>query len=195
MTPFEGTNRVTSPYGYREYFYGKRLIKEYHKGQDVVPTNYAGEAVPESAWNVREVTGGTVLRIASDAVRGQYVDVQTQPGVFERYQHLKSVLVKKGQAVRQGDVIAVAGATGQVTGRHLHFGVYVGGEKEANAVEPSAWLGLPNQAGTYPGENGKDHEATPKLYTLTVGPMTDGDRRTMETMAKELALPVTATEA
>ena len=59
MTPFAGINRITSPYGYREYWYNGRLIKEHHKGQDIVPTQQAGQALPESAWNIREVTGGT----------------------------------------------------------------------------------------------------------------------------------------
>ena len=36
MTPFAGINRITSPYGYREYWYNGRLIKEQHKGQDIV---------------------------------------------------------------------------------------------------------------------------------------------------------------
>lgn len=33
MTPFAGINRITSPYGYREYWYNGRLIKEQHKAQ------------------------------------------------------------------------------------------------------------------------------------------------------------------
>ena len=47
MTPFAGINRITSPYGYREYWYNGRLIKEQHKGQDIVPTQQAGQALPE----------------------------------------------------------------------------------------------------------------------------------------------------
>lgn len=173
MTPFERLNRITSPYGYREYIYNGKLVKETHRGYDIVPTQYPGEAVPESAWNVREVTGGIVLRIAYDNVRGNYVDIQTAPGTFERYQHLKSVAVKVGQTIKQGDVIAVAGSTGQSTGRHLHFGVYVGGNAEANAVIPSEWVGLPNKAGTYPGNNDRDGQED-KRYKATV--LVDGLR-------------------
>ena len=65
MTPFAGINRITSPYGYREYWYNGRLIKEQHKGQDIVPTQQAGQALPESAWAVREVTGGTVTAVST----------------------------------------------------------------------------------------------------------------------------------
>ncbi|MEG2843288.1 MAG: hypothetical protein RR900_07360, partial [Ruthenibacterium sp.] len=78
MTFFERSNRVTSPYGYREITVNGRLQKETHRGHDVVPTNYAGEPVPESAWNVREVTGGTVKKIGYDRSRGNYVDIATE---------------------------------------------------------------------------------------------------------------------
>jgi hypothetical protein len=174
MTPFAGINRVTSPYGWRTYTYNGKKITEMHRGQDIVPTRTAGEAVDESAWNVREVTGGVVLRISSDSSRGNYVDVQTAEGVFERYQHLKTVLVKVGQSVAQGDVIAVAGSTGQSTGRHLHFGVYKGGSAEANAVSPEEWSDIPNECGIYSGNDNYDSAAgaheneTEKKYKATV---------------------------
>lgn len=176
MTPFAGINRITSPYGYREYWYNGRLIKETHRGQDLVPTAQAGQALPESAWNVREVTGGAVVAasIGYNGGRGNLVKVQTSPGVIEIYQHLKSIAVKAGQALRQGDTIGVAGSTGQSTGRHLHFEVQVNGV----AVEPSAWSSLPNKAGTYPGNSDLDAPSAAqdadKRYRATV--LVDGLR-------------------
>ncbi|MEG1406541.1 MAG: M23 family metallopeptidase [Ruthenibacterium sp.] len=163
MTAFEGVNRVTSPHGYREVWVRGKLQREVHRGHDIVPTRFAGEVVSESAWNVREVTGGVVLRIAYDKSRGNYIDVTTQKGVFERYQHLAKILVQVGQKVAQGAVIAVAGNTGNSTARHLHFGVYRGGSAERNAIEPSAWDGLPNKAGIYSGNNTVDGAATPPV--------------------------------
>ena len=98
--------------------------------------------------------------------------MQTAPGVVEIYQHLKTITVKVGKTVRQGDVIGVAGSTGQVTGRHLHFEVQVNG----TAVEPSAWSDLPNKAATYNGNDTLDHpsEDVDKLYKATV--LVDGLR-------------------
>lgn len=52
MTPFAGINRITSPYGYRKYWYNGRLIKEQHKGQDIVPTQQAGQT---RCWRVKHV--------------------------------------------------------------------------------------------------------------------------------------------
>jgi murein DD-endopeptidase MepM/ murein hydrolase activator NlpD len=40
------------------------------------------------------------------------------------YSHLSKVYVKTGQAVNTGEVIGLMGDTGDVTGIHLHFGVY-----------------------------------------------------------------------
>jgi murein DD-endopeptidase MepM/ murein hydrolase activator NlpD len=205
MTPFKGINRVTSTFGWRTYTYNGKEVQEFHRGQDVVPTKTPGEAVEESAWDVREVTGGVVLRIASDSARGLYVDVQTAEGVFERYQHLKTVLVEQGKTVAQGQVIAVAGSTGQCTGRHLHFGVYAGGSREANAVIPAAWSDLPNECGTYSGNDNYDdaaartptqtYEATALVKGLRVRTYPDVEQGTVvSSLEKGRSYPVLQTK-
>lgn len=193
MTVFERLCRITSAFGRRSYVYQGKTIREDHKGIDLVPTRYAGEAVPESAWRVREVTGGKVLHIKRDNARGLYVDIETAPDTFERYQHLQAVYVAAGQQVGQGTVIALAGSTGQGTGRHLHFGVYKGGAAEACAVDPSPWLGLPNKAGTYDGNNDMD-EPTVTLYKATYGPVSAGDKQQVDALAQRQGVPVTWTE-
>ncbi|MDL2214342.1 M23 family metallopeptidase [Clostridia bacterium OttesenSCG-928-O13] len=159
-----------------------------------MPTKYAGEPVPESAWNVRECTGGEVVRIAHDSARGHYVDVQTDANTFERYQHMKSIAVKVGQKVPQGATLGVAGSTGSSTARHLHFGVYRGGTKEANAINPTQWSGVPNAVGTYPGNDNIDG-ATPAppstgLVQLITTPLSEGDRKKFEELAEKLGVGV-----
>ena len=152
MTPFDATNRITSPYGWRTYTTNAgATICEFHYGIDVVPTRYPGETVADDAWDFREVTGGKVVAVSTgwNAGRGTLIKVQTAPGVIEFYQHCAAVYVKAGQQVPQGTVLGRAGATGNVTGAHLHFEVQVNG----SPVEPSAWLGLPNAGGTYPGDD------------------------------------------
>ena len=191
MTPFESTDRVTSPYGYRTITISGKTRRENHGGIDIVPTKYPGENVPESAWNVREVTGGKVIKISYDASRGNYIDVRTSPTTFERYQHMKSICKKVGQAVRQGETIGVAGNTGNSTGRHLHFGVYVNGSAEACAVDPSLWCGLPNKAGTYTGNNTLDGSASAPttLKSYKLGPVSEGDAAKIKALAEQLAVP------
>ena len=158
MTPFQGTNRITSPYGWRTYKNSAGVtIREHHNGIDVVPTRYPGEVVADDAWDFREVTGGKVVAVSTgwNAGRGTLIKVQTAPGVIEIYQHCAAVYVKVGQQVPQGTVLGRAGATGNVTGAHLHFEVQVNG----SPVEPSAWLGLPNAGGTYDGNDTLDKPA------------------------------------
>ena len=158
MTPFKGTNRITSPYGWRTYTNAAgKTIREHHNGIDVVPTRYPGESITDDAWDFREVTGGKVVAVSTgwNAGRGTLIKVQTAPGAIEFYQHCAAVYVKVGQQVPQGTVLGRAGATGNVTGAHLHFEVQVNG----SPVEPSAWLGLPNADGTYTGNDTLDKPA------------------------------------
>ena len=165
IMPISGTNRVNIPFCWREYWNKGKLIKEHHNGQDIVPTRYAGEAVPESAWNVREVTGGTVQAVSAgyNAGRGTLVKVKTAAGDIEIYQHLKSVCAQAGQALKQGDVLGVAGSTGNVTGRHLHFEVQRGGA----VLNPEDCSGGPSRAGIYTSDEVPEKQED-KQYAATV---------------------------
>ncbi len=61
-------------------------------------------------------------------------------GFYTLYAHLSKYVVKEGQKVYQGQVIAYEGSTGWSTGPHLHFGIYrkIGGKKEF--VDPLKYL-------------------------------------------------------
>ena len=178
MTPFKGRNRITSPHGARRSpVTGKTEI---HRGQDIT--------APDGDWRVRECTGGTVLRVTWDAARGKYVDVQSRPGTFQRYQHMETIFVSVGQKVSQGEVLGLAGSTGHSTGRHLHFGVYKGGTAEACAVNPALWSGLPNASGTYPGNNALDSAPTPApapLYQYSGIVASQGDAAQLEDLLRQ----------
>lgn len=155
MTPFKGANTVTSPRGSRTL----NGVAAFHAGIDV--TN------PGGSWRVREVTGGVVSKIYTTAARGLVLEVTTDTGAIERYQHLKETLADVGQSVPQGAEIAVAGNSGEcygtpradneyMGGRHLHFEVLVGGKTSDAAAQ---WLGLPNKAGSYAGNDERDGAA------------------------------------
>lgn len=54
------------------------------------------------------------------------------------YAHQSSISVSIGQKVATGDVIGRVGATGNVTGAHLHMEVHPGGA--SSGIDPAAWL-------------------------------------------------------
>jgi murein DD-endopeptidase MepM/ murein hydrolase activator NlpD len=59
-------------------------------------------------------------------------------GVFTFYCHFSRLNVSRGEMVKKGAVIALAGSTGRSTGPHLHWGVRLLGSR----VDPAALLGL-----------------------------------------------------
>lgn len=85
------------------------------------------------------VTGeGTVKSIKSNSTYGLMIDVQHKHRVVTRYAHLSRVLVKVGDKVSRGDIIALGGSTGRSTGPHLHYEVRIGGK----ARNPARFLNL-----------------------------------------------------
>jgi LysM repeat protein len=72
---------------------------------------------------------GTVMTAGWSTVGyGNMVEIDHGGGMFTRYAHASKLLVKKGDVVQRGDVIALIGSTGHSTGPHLHFEVHVDGK-------------------------------------------------------------------
>lgn len=113
-------------------YYGSRIHPvtgkpDFHTGVDLyVPT---GTAVKASC-------GGTVTMACWYGGYGYCIDVDHGNGLKTRYGHLSSIEVSVGQTVSQGQRIALSGATGNVTGPHLHFEVLLWG----NAKNPFEYL-------------------------------------------------------
>jgi len=86
---------------------------------------------------------GKVFKIAREAGGyGNYVVLSHADNVYTYYAHLKSVGVKLGKNVKQGDEIALSDNTGFSTGPHLHFGVKAPGGKPAykGYVDPMPYI-------------------------------------------------------
>jgi murein DD-endopeptidase MepM/ murein hydrolase activator NlpD len=58
---------------------------------------------------------------------GQMLEVDHGNGLVTRYAHTSKILVKVGELVKRGQVVANVGTTGRSTGPHLHFEVLVDG--------------------------------------------------------------------
>lgn len=68
---------------------------------------------------------------------GLYIDIAHANGYVTRYGHLSTIVVEVGDEVSGGQIIGTSGNTGNSTGPHLHFGVYLNG----TAVDPFGWSG------------------------------------------------------
>lgn len=67
---------------------------------------------------------GTAMKVGyGHSSMGNYIILDHGNGLFTAYYHLSSILISQGQTVKQGQVIAKAGSTGNSTGPHLHFEV------------------------------------------------------------------------
>ena len=82
--------------------------------------------------------GGRVVLVRDCWAAGRSVVVWHGAGIFTTYFHLSRALVREGQAVRRGERLGLVGATGRVSGPHLHWGVKVGDLY----VDPRSLLGL-----------------------------------------------------
>ena len=70
---------------------------------------------------------GRVVYTGNLFFSGNVVVLDHGMGIFSMYGHLSKILVTEGSVVNQGDVVGLAGATGRVSGPHLHWGVRVNG--------------------------------------------------------------------
>jgi len=117
-----GKTRVTANFGQS----GSRW-RSSHTGIDYgVPTGTA----------VRSAYGGKVISVGSSGPYGNNIVVDHGGGVVTRYAHLSKLGVKPGQRINAGALIGKSGATGNVTGPHLHFEVKVNGK----LVDPAKFM-------------------------------------------------------
>jgi murein DD-endopeptidase MepM/ murein hydrolase activator NlpD len=92
---------------------------EDHAGVDI--------AVPTGTY-VRAAGGGVVAEAGEDDVYGNFVRLEHGDGYSTLYAHASVVFVTVGARVRQNEVIALSGSTGQSSAPHLHFEVRLNGE-------------------------------------------------------------------
>ncbi len=79
---------------------------------------------------------GEVVFAEPLVVRGKATVIDHGWGVYTAYDHQSEIFVKPGDFVEPGQLIGLGGATGRVTGPHLHWEVWVGGVQ----VDPIDWL-------------------------------------------------------
>ena len=116
---------ITSPFGYRIHpIYGRQIL---HSGMDI-GVDYGTP--------VKAAMGGVVVEADWISGYGNAVVIDHGNGMTTLYGHNERLNVVTGQTVKQGDIIAYAGSTGNSTGPHVHFEIRVNGE----AVDPALYL-------------------------------------------------------
>ena len=112
LRPAKGV--VSGVFGSQRILNGKS--RNPHLGLDIAnkkgtPIKATADGVVTLAEKNLYFTGGTIA-------------IDHGHGVTSVYYHLDSLSVKTGQKISQGQLIGMMGATGRVTGAHLHFGIY-----------------------------------------------------------------------
>jgi murein DD-endopeptidase MepM/ murein hydrolase activator NlpD len=116
--------RITSPFGQKRVFNGE--LQSRHWGVDL-----AGEV----GTPVRVAGRGRIAIARNLYYAGNAIYVDHGLGVFSGYYHLSQIDVSEGDFVERGQVIGQVGATGRVTGPHLHWSFFAGGERlDASSV-------------------------------------------------------------
>jgi len=129
--PGDGAIRVSSPYGIRKHpVTGETSM---HNGIDMVIEN-------------REVLSsaeGVVKAVGEDTLAGKYVIISHENGTETHYYHVDRYVVGNREHVTAGQMIAIQGKTGRVTGEHLHFGI----KMNDNFINPASELKILNKIG------------------------------------------------
>ncbi|MFD5073611.1 peptidoglycan DD-metalloendopeptidase family protein [Streptomyces sp. NPDC058371] len=109
---------------------GSMWSSGYHTGVDfVVPTG----------TSIKSVAAGTVVSAGWGGAYGNEVIVRHADGQYSQYGHMSQLSVSTGQTVTGGQQLGLSGATGNVTGPHLHFEIRTT-PNYGSDVDPVAYL-------------------------------------------------------
>ena len=111
-------SKITSNYGNARIFNG--TLKSFHSGTDFrAPTGTP----------IKVTNDGVVVVASKRYYSGNAIIIDHGEGIYSSYSHMSKISVKIGQKVKQGEVLGLSGATGRVTGPHLHFSFIVDSKK------------------------------------------------------------------
>lgn len=130
----EGSLIIPIPPLRRTSFFGDRRTYEYNDGTTArsIHNGVDYSAVPGTP--IKAAGRGKVVFSGERILTGFTVVIEHLPGVYSLYYHMDSIDAAEGEMVEAGHFIGTVGATGLVTGAHLHWEVRVAGV----AVDPEA---------------------------------------------------------
>ena len=119
---------LSSRFGLRRVFNGQP--RNPHAGLDVA----VGTGAP-----VKAPAAGVVANTGDYFFNGNTVFIDHGQGLITAYMHLSRIDVRSGQPVKKGEILGAVGATGRVTGPHLHWAVILNN----TPVDPELFLVRP----------------------------------------------------
>lgn len=106
-------SKITSAYGTARVYNNE--LKSFHSGTDFRA---------RSGTKIQASNAG-IVKIAKDLYYcGKSVIIDHGAGIYTQYCHLSKIFVKNGERVKKAQIIALSGASGRVSGPHLHFSVF-----------------------------------------------------------------------
>jgi murein DD-endopeptidase MepM/ murein hydrolase activator NlpD len=132
-----GTGVFVSPLPEGEPFpnFGQRRLYN----DEVASTHTGVDISAPEGTPVRASNAGRVVLASEHYYSGKTVIIDHGLGIFTFYGHFSKILVKRGDLVKKGDVIAEVGQTGRSTGPHLHWSVRILDSR----VDPFSLAALP----------------------------------------------------
>ncbi len=128
--PLKNAAKVASFGDHRYYYYETKdnvVSESYHVGLDMASTKMA---------SVVSSNAGVVVNDEDNGIYGNMPMIDHGLGLYTLYGHCSTILVRKGDHISAGTVIAKTGKSGLALGDHLHFGILVQGVE----VRPEEWM-------------------------------------------------------
>lgn len=123
---------VTSKFGMR--YHPKDKVYKMHNGIDLVAT---ADGETGQVDKIKAHTGGIVDGVGFDKSAGNFIRIKVSDNTFMVYYHLRDYpTLMAGDKVETGQIIGIMGMTGNVTGKHLHWGI----KKNGQWIDPTSYL-------------------------------------------------------
>ncbi len=120
--PLKEKPRITSPFN----------LKRIHPVTGKTVAHLGTDFSAKKGTKVLATSDGVISLVRTHPLAGKYLVIDHGNQYQTRYMHNSKILVRKGDKVKKGQVIALSGSTGRVTGPHIHYELLVNGR----AVDP-----------------------------------------------------------
>ena len=201
--------RAQIVYSYGCYGYTRGGGATWHGGLDLVGLDDTFIRMPYYKGTVPIRGTVTRARIVTDHGDktwewGYYICVQLDAGQtpdeinFLYFCHCRELLVQVGQKVQSGDVLAIMGQTGNAAGGYDHCHFETRATATGTGVDPTAYAGVPNAAGTYGSTSAAENPARDisnvpnselnEIQLVTIGPLTAAQMQEVDALAEQQGL-------